>query len=68
VLDFLKWNKGKVKRRINMSAKKKTRDYTYYERSGSGIVARKRSKKESLLEKGSRKQARDIAKGAKQLW
>jgi hypothetical protein len=47
---------------------KKTRDYTYYERSGSGTVARKRKKKESLLEQGFRKQARDIAKGAKQLW
>jgi hypothetical protein len=47
---------------------KKTRDYTYYERSGSGTVARKRKKKESPLVEGIRKQGSDIRKGAKQMW
>ena len=51
-----------------MAVTKKTRDYTYHERRGSGTVARKRKKKESLFGQGLKKQARDIAKGAKQLW
>ncbi len=50
-----------------MAVTKRTRTYTYHTR-GQDTVARKRGKKESLLEQGFRKQAKDIKKGAEQLW
>ena len=49
--------------------KKETVDYRYYETDkGEVIVRKKRKKTKSLLEQGFRKQARDIKKGAKQIW